>query len=91
MDDLISRQRIKNAVEKITHYEWDFLKTVSPIVAIIDGLPSEQQNRIAREIAGKSPEEIYDFLHWLMSDYARQFTDSRLAVIEWLKGEEDDR
>lgn len=55
--------------------------------SVVADLPSAQQNRIARETAGKSPEEIYDFLHWLLIDYGRQFTDSRLAVIEWLKEE----
>jgi len=48
---------------------------------------SVQQNRIARETAGKSPDELYDFLHWLMLDYGMRFTDTRAAVIEWLKGE----
>ena len=70
-----------------------FVQNMSGIdIQTILNLPSAQQNRIARETAGKSPKEIYDFLYWLMFDYARQFTDSRLAVIEWLKEErrEDD-
>ncbi len=44
--------------------------------------------RLTKEIAGKSPEETYDFLNWLINIYGMQFTDSRGAVIEWLKGEE---
>ena len=57
-----------------------------PLVSVND-INTAQQNRIARETAGKSPDEIYDFLYWLMSDYGMQFTDSRAAVIEWLKEE----
>lgn len=53
----------------------------------IQELPPAQQNRLERAVAGNSPEEIYDFLYWLMFDYARVFTDSREAVIAWLKGE----
>ena len=54
---------------------------------VVATLPSAEPNRIARETAGKSPDEIYDFLYWLMSVYGMQFTDSRAAVIEWLKEE----
>lgn len=81
MDSLISRQ---DAIDVIMgqppepHYP-------SWYAGVIEKLPSAQQNRIARETAGKSPDEIYDFLYWLMSDYGMQFTDSRAAVIEWLK------
>lgn len=67
-------------------YEWG-LGLIESYISDMKELPPAQQNRIARETAGKSPEEIYDFLHWLLIDYGRQFTDSRLAVIEWLKEE----
>ena len=55
----------------------------------IKQLPSAQQSRLERAVAGKSPEEIYDFLYWLMFYHARAYTDSRAAVIAWLKGESD--
>ena len=32
-----------------------------------------------------SPEAVYEWLGWLMYEYAKRYTDSRLAVIEWLK------
>ena len=41
-------------------------------------------NKLAAETIGKTPEEIYDLLYWLMFDYGKQFTDTRLAVIKWL-------
>ena len=51
----------------------------------IEKLPSAQQSRLENAIHGKSPEEIYEFIIWLFFRYAKQFTDSRAAVIEWLK------
>ena len=55
----------------------------------IEVLPSVQlgqKSRLVAEIEGKTPEETYDFLLWLMGDYGLQFTDTRQAVIEWLRG-----
>jgi hypothetical protein len=43
--------------------------------------------RLIKEIEGKTAEEQCDFIRWLVLDYAMCFTDSREAVIEWLKGE----
>ena len=37
-----------------------------------------------------SPEEFYKRMHWLITNYAFQFTDSRLAIIEWLQKENKD-
>ena len=44
-------------------------------------------SKIENILHGKSAEEQYDFLWWLMQDYGMQFTDTRMAVIEWLRGE----
>lgn len=81
MDDLISRQAAIDACIRVRE-----LRAYDEIEEI-KALPSAQQNRLERAIAGKSPEEIYDFLWWLMFDYARAYTDSRAAVIVWLEGE----
>ena len=88
-DDLISRQAaIKELREMaIALYGYDATSVISCAIYKLQNLPSAEQNRIARETAGKSPDEIYEFLHWLMSDYGMQFTDTRAAVIEWLKEE----
>lgn len=53
-------------------------------------LPSAQPetSRIENALHGKSAEEQYDFIWWLLQSYAMNFTDSRKAAIEWLKGEE---
>lgn len=53
-------------------------------------LPSVVQTRLENAIAGKSAEEVYEILYKLMFDYARGYTDSRAAIIEWLKGEQDE-
>jgi len=48
-------------------------------------------NRLLESIKGMTPEETYDFLYWLMFEYAKQYTDSRSAVIKWLReGAEDE-
>lgn len=46
--------------------------------------------RLIKELAGKTAEEQCDFIRWLILDYAMRYTDSREAVIEWLKGENAD-
>ena len=38
-------------------------------------------------IAKLNPEELYLVIDWLMHDYGRNYTDTRCAVIEWLKKE----
>lgn len=92
MDDSISRQAAIDALKNICSEDENGI-TVSRanVDSMLQVLPSAQQNRLERAVAGNSPEEIYDFLYWLMFDYARTFTDSRAAVIVWLKGENDGR
>lgn len=36
-----------------------------------------------------SPEEFYRKMYWLMFKYGCQFTNTELAVIQWLKQEEE--
>lgn len=50
-------------------------------------LTESETSRIENALHGKSPEEQYDFIWWLLQSYAMNFTDSRQAAIEWLKGE----
>jgi len=71
-------------IQKITKHKSDF--------SDLDELPSAQSeiSRIENALHGKSPEEQYDFIWWLMQDYGMQFTDTKTAVIEWLKGERDE-
>ena len=33
-------------------------------------------------------EECYTLIYWLMRDYGMQYTDTRLAVIDWLNKEQ---
>ena len=55
----------------------------------IKAVPSaESKGRLEQAISGKTAEEVYEILHWLMFQYAKQYTDSRDAVIEWLIGED---
>jgi hypothetical protein len=53
----------------------------------IEKLPSAQPevSRIEKELRGKSPEEQYEFLYWLLLKFGPTYTDSRLAIIEWLR------
>lgn len=85
MDDLISRQAAINVMLMAIDDDW----ASDYATDRMNDLPSAQQSRLERAVAGKSPEEIYDFLYWLMFDYARAYTDSRAAIIAWLKGESD--
>lgn len=49
------------------------------------------KNKLQRAVDGKTEEEMYDFLDWLMHKYANQYTDSRSAVIKWLKEDDAER
>jgi len=48
-------------------------------------------SRIEKILHGKTSEEQYDYIDRLLHNYGRRFTDSRLAVIEWLSDKEDER
>ena len=95
MDDLISRQAAIEAVESAkTARTPDGEIYVAKINAEmnIQILPSVQPetSRIEQELHGKTPEEQYEFLYWLLLKFGLAYTDSRLAVIEWLRGEKED-
>lgn len=36
-------------------------------------------------LLNKTEEEIYDLMRWLFFDYGFKYTDTRTAIIEWLK------
>lgn len=36
-------------------------------------------------LLNKTEEEIYDLVRWLFFDYGLKYTDTRTAIIEWLK------
>jgi len=38
-------------------------------------------------LSNLSPEDFYTKLEWLLHDYGRNYTDTRAAVIDWLKQE----
>lgn len=52
--------------------------------------PELKTSRIEKELHGKTPEEQYDFIYWLLLKFGLGYTDSRLAILEWLKGNEVD-
>ena len=98
MSDLIDRQKMLKHIEKKRQgaLMMDDMRIASIIMTGMDLLeeavrnqPSAQTDtsRIENILHGKSAEEQYDFLWWLMQDYGMQFTDTRSAVIEWLRGE----
>lgn len=42
-------------------------------------------SRIEKALSGKTPEEQFAFLHWLMFDYGTDTSNSDIARIEWLR------
>lgn len=104
MSDLISRQAaidaigalsdavFKNIEKGATYPKRQWFDGMANAESIIEDLPSAQPeiSRIERELHGKTPEEQYEFLYWLLLKFGLAYTDSRLAVIEWLRGEKED-
>lgn len=50
-----------------------------------------EKSRIEKVLSGKTPEEQYDILYWLMIEYGKGYNNSRLASIEWLKGKDGEQ
>ncbi len=92
-DDLISRQAALYAFANWFNGTENTIMelTFNECKSVIESLSSAQPetSKIENALHGKSAEEQYDFLRWLMQDYGMQFTDTRIAVIEWLRGEND--
>lgn len=95
MKDSIDRSAALDVIKKCS------VKEVTSAYMLIDKaeamtelmmLPSAESeiSRIEQELHGKTPEEQYEFLYWLLFKNALTYTDSRLAVIEWLKGKRDE-
>lgn len=42
-------------------------------------------------LATLSAEECYNKMVWIFQEYGRRFGDSRLAIIEWLQAESEDK
>lgn len=85
MHDLISRQ----ALCEYALNQKDKSVTPNDIMRFPPAQP--ETSRIENALHGKSAEEQYDFIWWLIQDYGMQFTDSRQAAIEWLRGEQNER
>lgn len=99
MDDLISRQEaiktIEEYADRLQMVNWKDnpnvpykVYSLNWCINTIRDLPSAQSeiSRIEQELHGKTPEEQYEFLYWLLLKFALTYTDSRLAVVEWLRG-----
>ena len=48
-----------------------------------------KMSRIEQELHGKTPEEQYSFLYWLMFRSAVGYSNSSITITEWLRGEDD--
>ena len=96
MDDTISKQDAIDAVHKeydtILDFKSDGRTVASSFEDVINALPPAQPkiSRIEQELHGKTPEEQYEFLYWLLLKFGLSYTDSRLAVVEWLRGERNE-
>lgn len=55
--------------------------------------PELQTSRIEKELHGKTAEEQYEFIYWLLfkSFEATAYSNSRLAIIEWLRGDKEEK
>lgn len=98
MSNLISREAILKHIEK-TRQDVQFMDDIQEASIIMNGTylceeavrnqtsAQPEISRIEQELHGKTPEEQYEFLYWLLLKFGLAYTDSRLAVIEWLRGE----
>lgn len=77
MDDFISRQQAIYIVLQPNKLPWQMSEEIR-------ALPPVHKNNLEKSIEGKTPEEIYDFLCWLMFEYGRQWDNSRLGIIDWI-------
>lgn len=93
MDDFEKLINASDLIEWImeTYPDWCVGDVRSIVDHVID-LPSAEPeiSRIEQELHGKTPEEQYEFLYWLLLKFGLAYTDSRLAVIEWLRGERNE-
>lgn len=85
LDELASKGRM---LEKLGELQNDHFFNVASFKNFIKAQPSIKLSRIEQVLHQKTPEEQYDFLRWLLDRYGMSFTDTRIAVIEWLKGED---
>ena len=91
--DLISRQAAIDVIEPTLKsiLQGNSFKAIN-VMDKIRGLPSAEPetSRIEQELHGKTPEEQYDFIYWLLLKFGLGYTDSRLAILEWLRGDDGD-
>lgn len=98
--DTISRQAAIEAVCNVCSIVGDFHKcdgypegsTWCEEITALRTLPSAEPeiSRIEQVLHGKTPEEQYEFIYWLLMKSALNYSNSRLAIIEWLRGEKED-
>ena len=56
-------------------------------------MEKERRNKITNlEALGNyaTPERAYYILKWLWTDYAKRYSDSKIAIIDWLNAENKD-
>ena len=90
MGDTIYRQDAINSIfqeaDKLEENGATPMEQIARAMAfVVQGLPSAgSESGLVGILRGKTPEEQYDFMDWLLNDYGRQFTNTRQAVIDWL-------
>ena len=82
INDLIYRQEAIEAMQKLEAEDIDMYG-----VSIPEGFDGERAVKALKELP--SAEEQYDFIYWLLfkSFEATAYSNSRLAIIEWLRGD----
>ena len=79
MGDMISRQATIKAFEKRTHIEWEYLKTLNPVLGVIDDLPP-----ISPDLS-EHCEELYEEmrkLHDLLFGDEWSGADAKIEIIK---------
>lgn len=93
MDDLISRKEAIGRISTMfapTPTQKDMVEDCLEIIdnlPSIDAVPTDSISRIEKELHGRDVEMQYEIIRWLWN-YGSQFTDSRTAILQWLRGEE---
>ena len=53
-------------------------------------LLAERKRTNQQMLATISAEEFYDKIMWLLHDYGKRYSNSRIAIVEWLDSEVED-
>lgn len=83
------KKQLKREIDKRKNLVVEQRLTSVDVVSDAPEIENVSVSRIEKALHGKTPEEQFVFLHWLMFDYGTDTSNSDIARINWLKGEKD--